>query len=469
MKVLSNLDLTKNQILNVVLQNLSSDPGSPLEGLIYQNTTDKVPKIYTNATWKTFEFTGHLHTLASATFANQGTAAQVLHGNASGNPSWGAIVAGDITNATITYDKIQNVSATDKILGRASAGAGTIEEIACTSAGRALLDDVDAAAQRTTLGLGTMALETATNYILKSVYTANSVVYATTASTPVALTVPASTVVGRKATGDITALSSADALTVIGAAASGHNHDSVYIAKALGTTKGDLITFSASATPARLGVGTTGQVLTAQSDGTNAWQTMAAGHTQNTDTGTTNSTFSLDSDAASPILLKNNAGVLELKNSGDTAYMDMVVNNLTVKGTTTTVESETITFNDNIIMLDNNATTAAATAGLQVERGSTGTDASLLWVEATGMFAAGLAGSELKLARVVTANVGDGTNTSYDITHNLGTRDVQVQLVTTASPYDAVMTDWQAKSTTQVTLLFAAPPSSNQYRVIITG
>ena len=56
----------------------------------------------------------------------------------------------------VTYAKIQNVTATDRILGRASAGAGTIEEIICTPAGRALLDDVDAAAQRTTLGLGSV-------------------------------------------------------------------------------------------------------------------------------------------------------------------------------------------------------------------------------------------------------------------------------------------------------------------------
>lgn len=58
-----------------------------------------------------------------------------------------------IDNDAVTYAKIQNVSATDKILGRATAGAGDVEEITCTAAGRALLDDADAAAQRTTLGL----------------------------------------------------------------------------------------------------------------------------------------------------------------------------------------------------------------------------------------------------------------------------------------------------------------------------
>ena len=59
----------------------------------------------------------------------------------------------DIDNAAITYAKIQNISATDKILGRATSGAGTVEEIACTPAARALLDDASAAAMVTTLGL----------------------------------------------------------------------------------------------------------------------------------------------------------------------------------------------------------------------------------------------------------------------------------------------------------------------------
>lgn len=63
------------------------------------------------------------------------------------------VATGDITNDAVTYAKIQNVSATDKILGRVTAGAGDIEEIDCTAAGRALLDDASASDQRTTLGL----------------------------------------------------------------------------------------------------------------------------------------------------------------------------------------------------------------------------------------------------------------------------------------------------------------------------
>jgi hypothetical protein len=49
--------------------------------------------------------------LASALFANQGTTTQVLHGNASGNPSWGAInlatdVTGNLPNANLANSSI---------------------------------------------------------------------------------------------------------------------------------------------------------------------------------------------------------------------------------------------------------------------------------------------------------------------------------------------------------------------------
>lgn len=64
-----------------------------------------------------------------------------------------------IDNGVVTYAKMQDVSATDKLLGRSTAGAGDVEEITCTAAGRALLDDASATDQRTTLGLGTAAVK----------------------------------------------------------------------------------------------------------------------------------------------------------------------------------------------------------------------------------------------------------------------------------------------------------------------
>lgn len=69
--------------------------------------------------------------------------------------AFGTVATAGIGDDQVTYQKIQGVSATDRLLGRSTAGAGDIEEITCTAAGRALLDDASAADQRATLALGT--------------------------------------------------------------------------------------------------------------------------------------------------------------------------------------------------------------------------------------------------------------------------------------------------------------------------
>jgi hypothetical protein len=55
-----------------------------------------------------------------------------------------------------------------------------------------------------------------TTKVAKSLYDANSILYATTDDTPVALTVGASTIVGRKASGNIVAMSTSELLTLLG-------------------------------------------------------------------------------------------------------------------------------------------------------------------------------------------------------------------------------------------------------------
>lgn len=70
-------------------------------------------------------------------------------------------------------------------------------------------------------------------------------------------------------------------------------------------------------------------------------------------------------------------------------------------------------------------------------------------------------------ARSYVQNIGDGTNTSYTVTHSLNTRDVIVQLYDN-STYDTVFSDVVRTNTTTVTITFSSAPSSNDIRVLVT-
>lgn len=87
-----------------------------------------------------------------------GTAASLTAGNVTTNANLTGPVtsvgnATTITPDSVTFDIMQDTTTTDVLLGRETASGGTIEEITCTAAGRALIDDASNTAQRTTLGL----------------------------------------------------------------------------------------------------------------------------------------------------------------------------------------------------------------------------------------------------------------------------------------------------------------------------
>lgn len=65
------------------------------------------------------------------------------------------------------------------------------------------------------------------------------------------------------------------------------------------------------------------------------------------------------------------------------------------------------------------------------------------------------------------ANIGDGSATSYAVTHGLGTRDVIVQVYDNTT-YDTVICDVVRTSTTVVTLSTTTALASNAARVLIT-
>jgi hypothetical protein len=145
---------------------------------------------------------------------------------------------------------------------------------------------------------------------------------------------------------------------------------------------------------------------------------------------------------------------------------------LNVTGSINTVNVTQVNITDNKINLNSDMpeeNAPSADAGIIVHRG-TEADAELLWNESTDKWQLGLvSGNYHDIARKYVTTIGDGSALTYTVTHNLGTREVSVQIYDTAT-YATVETDVTRTSTSQVVIGFAVnPPAAGAYTVVIVG
>ena len=159
-----------------------------------------------------------------------------------------------------------------------------------------------------------------------------------------------------------------------------------------------------------------------------------------------------------------------------------------------TVNADTqyvITTNDPITLGSTSITWTQFSGSAQVTAGNgldkSGSELSVdlisnsgLAVDSSGLsVAAGLAGDGLTLTsgvlsadfkKFATTIDGDGSTAAFAKTHSLGSRDVDVTVYESASPYAEVEVDIAHTSTTVVTVTFAtAPANGTDYRLVVVG
>lgn len=178
-------------------------------------------------------------------------------------------------------------------------------------------------------------------------------------------------------------------------------------------------------------------------DVTDATNVDAAGAVMNTDTSTASMQFVVDEDN----MASNSATKVPTQQSAK-AYVDASIAALA----------------DSAPELLNTLNEIAAALGDDPNFATTITDLISAIDTRVDETEADLVGVTRKYA----ASIGDGAETTYVVTHNLGNKDVVVQLRQNSD--DAfVEADVVSTSTTQVTITFAVAPTSNAIRVVVIG
>ena len=193
------------------------------------------------------------------------------------------------------------------------------------------------------------------------------------------------------------------------------------------------------------------------------------------DVTTTAGTASLFNSNATTLNIGGAGTTLSIGSATGTTTVNnnlVVSGNLTVDGTTTTLNTATLEVEDNLVLLNKGVTgSPSLDAGLEIERGDSA-NVSILWNETSDMWTLTNNGTNYhSVARKNSADItGDAATTAFTITHNLGSRDVQIQVHDATSPYDTVEVDVERTNTTTATIRFAtAPIVGANYRVVVVG
>lgn len=495
-KFLVSIDLNQNELQNAAIQNLATAPGTPVAGQIYYNTTTNTLYFYNGTSWVDVY---QQSTIAYDTFANRPAAGS---GNAgtlfyatdthllylSNGTAWSQISQfGTVTSQTTYGDSSSNGTSTDYARadhahGTPSLGTSTPHALGISDAGSAGSATVSSKEDHSHAGPGFGSVTAQTSFgsasgngsattVAHSDHTHGTPTHDNSAHSAInlsALAVPLADVPfnAQKITGLADPANPQDAATknYVDTVAQGLNvHDPV----AAGTTA-SLATLTGGTVTYNNGASGVGATLTLQ----NALTTLDTTYTvvtgdrlmiKNEATAANNGIYTIDSTKKiltratdSDTTAELNGGDFFFVQNGTTLYGTgwVIIDKITTFGTTPVnfaqFSGAGLYTAGNGISIASNIISAVATTGITVSGSGIGIDTSVV-------------------VRKYATSVGNGSATSYTVTHNLGTQDVTVAVYDNSSPYAEVICDVQHTSTSAITVLFSVAPTSNQYRVVVHG
>jgi hypothetical protein len=483
---LTPINLNQNQLLNAVIQNLATAPSSPATGQIYYNTVENCLFIYNGTAWTLVGGTAY-GTLSSRPVAgssnantfyyatdnylmyySNGTTWQQVNGFGSGQSTTVAIAGSAADGTSTNFARADHTHAGPgfgSVVSQTTNGASSTSGTATTVAhsdhthGTPALTSVtpsNVTATSAAVGTGTAAAHEDHVHGFTPSGFSLSAFSAPTGSLSIG---------GYTLTNVATPVNSTDAANkaYVDASAQGLN---VKLSVAVATT-GSNITLSGTQTIDGVGVTAGQRVLvkdqsTASQNGiyvvaSGAWSrsaddgTPAVGDFVFVESGTTWAHTGWIVTSVSPSITWTQfsaAGEYTAGNGINITGASIALNPTSTGGLQATSGGASI-------LLATNSGLGTSSSGLAVGAGSG-------IVVSTGTVAI----DTTVVVRKYATSIGDGTSTSFTVTHNLGTRDVQVTLYDN-SLYSEVSADITHSTTNTVTVAFSTAPSSSQYRVVV--
>jgi len=423
-RFLTNVDLTQNQIINAKFEVVGSDPGSNnFEGRMIYNSTEDVIKVYSGSAWRKM-----IHAVSSST-----TALVSSESNGTVSLSIADVVAGAAHGLMTGADKskLDNATSSNTNLTLALRDASGRLQVSAPSA------DLDAA-NKAYVDAARSGLDVK-----------QSVRVATTAP---------QTLASDFENGDVI-----DGVTLV-------TGDRILIKNQSTGSENGIYVVAVSGAPTRA------TDADSNTEVTSGMFTFVEEGTVNADSGfvlTTNSPITLDSTALTFVQFSGAGQITAgdgLTKTGNTLDVGGTANRITVNADTVDIAS-TYVGQSSITTLGTITTGVWNGTDVAVADGGTGASTASDARANLAATAGHALDAEPVLARVGHKVIGDGSNTSFTITHNFGTRDVIVQVYdVNASPtYETVHVDVVRTNTNTVTVSFASAPANNSYRVVITG